>query len=228
MLINTALKVFSFPPPPKKKNPEQLPIWKKKTIVRVNIKQYHEPHTSINPALHMKIVFVSKNNYALSRSFDHCTKLLVFFTPIIHPWMPCVLPCCYAVIRFFYVLNYSDKIFWTPADIQLFCCWDFYLKTFMQAYHDLIFFLLSFSFKIKCMKCLHVYVKGNALCFQLIWLLLFFCWMVILFFLGGGGKGGLRDPITYPKKCAQRIGITYSGQLQPPPPTTRPLFQYLI
>lgn len=146
MLINTALKVFSFPPPPKKKNPEQLPIWKKKTIVRVNIKQYHEPHTSINPALHMKIVFVSKNNYALSRSFDHCTKLLVvFFTPIIHPWMPCVLPCCYAVIRFFYVLNYSDKIFWTPADIQLFCCWDLNIHAGLSWPHFFFFIVIFFQ-----------------------------------------------------------------------------------
>lgn len=86
------------PPPPKKKKPRTTPNLKKEDYCKSEYKAI----SSINPALHMKIVFVSKNNNALSRSFDHCTKLLVvFFTPIIHPWMPCVLPCCLLLSDFF-------------------------------------------------------------------------------------------------------------------------------
>lgn len=99
----------------------------------------------------------------------------------------------FAVIRFFYVLNYSDKIFWTPADIQLFCCWDLNIHAGLSWPHFFSYchFLSRSSAWNVCMCTL------RAMPFVL-------NWIVLLdgntFFLGGGGEGRVKGSYNVPKK----------------------------
>lgn len=121
-------------------------------------------------------------------------RFLLFFTPIIYPWMRLAY---YLVVRC-YQIFYIFKLYWQNFlnscrhSIILLLRFSIHAgQAIMTWFIFYCHFLLKSSAWIVCMCTI------RAMPFVLNWLFLFFCLMVI-FFGGGGGTSGL-------KQCVQRM-----------------------
>lgn len=111
-------------------------------------------------------------------------SFFLFFTPIIYPWMPCILPCCSLLSDFLYL-----KLYWQNFLNSCRHSIILLLRFNIQAYHDLIFIFFYCHFLGRSSAWNVCMCTIRAMPFVLIWLFLFFCSMVI-FFGGWGGGGG--------------------------------------
>lgn len=106
-----------------------------------------------------KIITLCLDRLIIVQSFLLCFLLQLFILECLAYYL---VVCCYQIFL-------CLKLFWQNFlnscrhSIILLLRFKHSCRPIMTSF----FFLLSFSFKIKCMKCLLVYIKGNALCFKL-------------------------------------------------------------